>query len=289
MAEVDLPLIEGAQKDKEDKKSLAITKKSKKRKKSSSSDDKPKKKKDKKKKSKKKKVEKATEASEVKKQTKSEDSPENGAGTEENKSNGKEVEDSHKEEDKLEYKKSRIFIGQLPFHATKEDIQRHFSKHGVGKMEIRLLTDRKTKRSRGIAFATLEDSWQLVKALRVHHSRLKGRMINVERTCGGGGNSERRKSKIKALRERQGTKVLMEVRKQVQDVFNEVNPTDISVEDVDDRAIEALGTFPREISENILREFFELDVSGIKNKKAYLMGIVKRCRENPATFEKSEE
>mmetsp|Transcript_16430 Transcript_16430/g.18575 ORF Transcript_16430/g.18575 Transcript_16430/m.18575 type:complete len:385 (+) Transcript_16430:252-1406(+) len=177
------------------------------------------------------------------------------------------------------YESLRVFIGQLPYHATKGDIQEHFNKHGVGEVKnIRLLTDRRTGRSRGIAFAEMKDSKQVVRVLRVHHTRLKGRMINVERTCGGGGNSEKRKTKLKALKERQGNKVIIEVRKKVEEIFNEVKPINVKLEDVDDRALEALGTFPREISEAIVKEYFELDFTGVNNKKAYLMGMVRKYR-----------
>lgn len=38
----------------------------------------------------------------------------------------------------------------------------------------------------------------LEAALRMHHSKLEGRKINVELTAGGGGKSENRMNKIKS-------------------------------------------------------------------------------------------
>ena len=44
-------------------------------------------------------------------------------------------------------------------------------------------------------------------------------MINVERTCGGGGNkSEKRKAKLKELRAQQGTALDKEIRAMVKEV-----------------------------------------------------------------------
>jgi nucleolar protein 6 len=63
---------------------------------------------------------------------------------------------------------------------------------------IRLLTDKVTKKPRGIAFLEFSNSSDLDLALSKHHSDFKGRRINVELTVGGGGNkSENRKKKIK--------------------------------------------------------------------------------------------
>jgi len=38
--------------------------------------------------------------------------------------------------------------------------------------------------------------------LKLHHTRLKGRRINVEITCGGGGKSQGRKEKIRERNEK---------------------------------------------------------------------------------------
>lgn len=67
---------------------------------------------------------------------------------------------------------------------------------------VRLLTDKVTKKPRGIAFLEFSNFSDLDLALSKHHSDFKGRRINVELTVGGGGNkSENRKKKIKVKNE----------------------------------------------------------------------------------------
>ena len=184
------------------------------------------------------------------------------------------------DEDDKRYSTNILFVGQLPFHATIDHIKEHFSKHGVADAKVRLLTDKKTKKPRGIAFVEVDNSRQLVNALRVHHTRLLGRMINVERTCGGGGNNDKRKEKLSNLRKMQGKKVLKEVSLRIEEVLS-LNPgTEVSVHDFDERVVEALGSFPRDIMENIVTEFVNsVNLQNITNKSAWIMGMVKRYRE----------
>ena len=100
-----------------------------------------------------------------------------------------------------------VFVGQLSFDTTRDAIFRHFEKE-LGKeykvtdeiLSIRLLTDEKSKKSRGIAFVEVSDPELLYACLKLHHTFLDGRRINVERSAGGKTNSESRKSKIQKLR-----------------------------------------------------------------------------------------
>ena len=57
-------------------------------------------------------------------------------------------------------------------------------------------------RSRGAAFVEFVDLADEIKCLGLHHAKLQGRRINVERTCGGR-NAEARAMKIKHIREEQ--------------------------------------------------------------------------------------
>lgn len=70
---------------------------------------------------------------------------------------------------------------------------------------MRLLTDKATGKSRGIAFLELASGTELQSALKQHHSILNGKRINVELTAGGGGKSEGRREKLKARNERVST------------------------------------------------------------------------------------
>lgn len=122
-----------------------------------------------------------------------------------------------KEEQNNETKRSNpyiVFVGQLSYDTTKEKLFRHFQRqlqddnhHAVvteENVKIRLLTDPKTKKSRGMAFVEVHDDPELLySCLKLHHTHLDGRRINVERSAGGGKNSESRKAKLQQFREEQ--------------------------------------------------------------------------------------
>ncbi|KAG0174004.1 hypothetical protein DFQ28_007235 [Apophysomyces sp. BC1034] len=83
-----------------------------------------------------------------------------------------------------------VFVGNLPYDITKEDLEKHFESAG-GIRSVRMLTDKQTKKPKGFAFLEFETSKNL------------HRQINVELTAGGGGNkSESRKEKLKTKNER---------------------------------------------------------------------------------------
>lgn len=93
-----------------------------------------------------------------------------------------------------------LFIGNLPFKITEDEINTHFK--NCKPTSIRLRTDK------GCAFVEYKnedpkESKRLMDiALRLHKSLLGGRKINVELTAGGGGNSKDRVEKIKAKNEK---------------------------------------------------------------------------------------
>ncbi|KAF1975452.1 RNA-binding domain-containing protein [Bimuria novae-zelandiae CBS 107.79] len=100
-----------------------------------------------------------------------------------------------------------VFIGNLPFTATKEDIEEHFAK--LKPFEVRLRTYKDTGKSMGCAFIEFERFDHMQTALmKYHHSivpdpkRKEGRKINVELSAGGGGNTAARKDKIAAKNEK---------------------------------------------------------------------------------------
>ncbi|KAG2208429.1 hypothetical protein INT46_009630 [Mucor plumbeus] len=95
-----------------------------------------------------------------------------------------------------------VFVGNLPYTTTKEDLEKHFESAG-GIKSVRLLTDKATGKPKGFAFMEFENSKDLNKALAFHHTFFKKRQINVELTAGGGGNkSDARKEKLKVKNER---------------------------------------------------------------------------------------
>ncbi|WVR06305.1 hypothetical protein IAU60_003335 [Kwoniella sp. DSM 27419] len=103
-----------------------------------------------------------------------------------------------------------LFVGNLSFKTTKDEIVQHFEPALGHTPAVRLLTTKPTPqapvpKSRGIAFLELPSSTSMQAALKLHHSNLKGRTINVELTAGGGGAGEDRKKKIEERNKRVGT------------------------------------------------------------------------------------
>ncbi|GAA5799657.1 hypothetical protein EDC94DRAFT_598140 [Helicostylum pulchrum] len=95
-----------------------------------------------------------------------------------------------------------VFVGNLPYATTVEELEKHFE-HVEDIKSTRLLTDKATGKPKGFAFMEFEHSKDLNKALAFHHTFFKKRQINVELTAGGGGNkSETRKEKLKVKNER---------------------------------------------------------------------------------------
>ncbi|ODO05231.1 nucleolar protein 6 [Cryptococcus wingfieldii CBS 7118] len=102
-----------------------------------------------------------------------------------------------------------LFIGNLTFKTTREEIQKHFEP-AVGHLpSVRLLTTKATptqpSKSRGIAFLEVPSSTAMQACLKLHHTTINARTINVELTAGGGGAGEERKKKLDERNQRVGT------------------------------------------------------------------------------------
>lgn len=92
-----------------------------------------------------------------------------------------------------------IYVGNLPYTATEEDVTDLFAAHGPVE-RVKIITDRETGRSKGFAFVTLGDQSQLNasiealdghdfqgRALRVNASEPKEPRPGGFRSGGGGG------------------------------------------------------------------------------------------------------
>ncbi|MEM7250337.1 MAG: RNA-binding protein [Pseudomonadota bacterium] len=72
----------------------------------------------------------------------------------------------------------KLFVGNLPFASTEDDIREAFA--GFGALEqVRLITDRETGRSRGFAFVTFENADDAQSALSLDGQSLGGRRVAV--------------------------------------------------------------------------------------------------------------
>jgi RNA recognition motif-containing protein len=97
---------------------------------------------------------------------------------------------------------SKLFVGNLSFNTTENDLQDAFAPHGTV-VEANLMMDRVSGRSRGFAFVTMSTPEEAQKAIAaMHGTQLDGRPLTVniarpreERPAGrrdyGGGGGRR--------------------------------------------------------------------------------------------------
>lgn len=89
---------------------------------------------------------------------------------------------------------ARLYVGNLPYSATDEDIRRLFSQAGTVE-SISLPTDRQTGQPRGFGFVDMASSQEADNAIRMFDGyTMDGRQLRVnmarereERGFGGGG------------------------------------------------------------------------------------------------------
>ena len=88
---------------------------------------------------------------------------------------------------------NKLFVGNLSFNTTQNDLQDAFSAHGTV-TETNLMMDRTTGRPRGFAFVTMASDEEAQKAIdALNGKELDGRALTVnvarpreERPSGGG-------------------------------------------------------------------------------------------------------
>lgn len=85
----------------------------------------------------------------------------------------------------------KLYVGNLPFTATEDELRELFSKHGTVH-SVTLITDRDTGRPRGFGFVEMENHTAAITALDGYE--MGGRALRVneaeerrERSGGGGG------------------------------------------------------------------------------------------------------
>src|SRR5580658_2359014 len=89
---------------------------------------------------------------------------------------------------------AKLFVGNLTFTATENDLQDYFAQAGVV-VSVNIMQDRMTGRSRGFAFIEMGSNEDAEKAIQMFHSKdFPGRPLTVnearpreERPPGGGG------------------------------------------------------------------------------------------------------
>ncbi len=94
---------------------------------------------------------------------------------------------------------NKLFVGNLSFNTTENDLQDAFAAHGTV-VEANLMMDRMTNRPRGFGFVTMSTPEEAQKAISaLNGAQLDGRALTVnvarpreERPSGGGGGGGRR-------------------------------------------------------------------------------------------------
>jgi RNA recognition motif-containing protein len=74
---------------------------------------------------------------------------------------------------------NKLFVGNLSFEITENDLQDAFSEHGTV-LEANLMQDRMTGRSRGFGFVTMSNDQEAEKAIAgLNGKEMHGRALTV--------------------------------------------------------------------------------------------------------------
>ena len=177
-----------------------------------------------------------------------------------------------------------LFIGQLSFDTTKEELFQHIQKqlieeHKVTEqnLQIRMLHDVKTKKSRGMAFVEIksDDPEFMYSCLKLHRTYLKGRRINVERSAGGG--VQTRANKIKQHRIEQDQYIDTTVNAMFEEYYarGEIQRTD----EIDDGAIQLCKRHSTTVVQAALERYVESNGREMDNSSAYLSFLLTKLAE----------
>lgn len=171
-----------------------------------------------------------------------------------------------------------LFVGQLSYETTKEELFNHV-KEELGKehkitpetVRVRLLTDPKTKKSRGMAFLETNDPDLMYACLKLHQTNIGDRRINVERSAGGRKDSDARKAKIKQYREEQD-KYLSDVVNKL--IAGHIASGEIKEGELDEGAIGLCKRHSAATVESTLIRYLETGGRDMDNPSAYFSHLI---------------
>uniref|UniRef100_A0A0P4WGI1 RRM domain-containing protein n=1 Tax=Scylla olivacea TaxID=85551 RepID=A0A0P4WGI1_SCYOL len=114
-------------------------------------------------------------------------------------------------------KKYVLFLGNLPFELTDDEVREHFKVVGDNIVRVTLMQLKKSGKGKGYGFIEFKDAAAYNKALKLNLSQLKDRKINVQFTTPGKNTKTRKafmKNKTKKLLgQMKGKKVKKEKRR----------------------------------------------------------------------------
>ncbi|MCD8524894.1 MAG: RNA-binding protein [Gammaproteobacteria bacterium] len=82
---------------------------------------------------------------------------------------------------------SKIYVGNLPYSATEQELTEQFGKFGQIK-QVNLIIDKETGRSKGFAFITFETAESAQSSLALDNTELNGRKLRVNPAKEDGGS-----------------------------------------------------------------------------------------------------
>lgn len=92
---------------------------------------------------------------------------------------------------------TRLYVGNIPFSSTEEELREVFARYG-SVTEVKLMTDRETGRPRGFAFVSMDETGASDAIEALDQADFGGRRltVNVARErAGGGGNGRARQDR----------------------------------------------------------------------------------------------
>ena len=97
---------------------------------------------------------------------------------------------------------SKLYVGNLDYNTTEDELKAHFEQKGVQVKSVTLIKDKYTGRAKGFGFVEVESEEMITKAVEaLDGQELKGRKLTVnkakpprERSGGGGFGGGRRSS-----------------------------------------------------------------------------------------------
>ncbi|KAK8833111.1 hypothetical protein WA577_002726 [Blastocystis sp. JDR] len=173
-------------------------------------------------------------------------------------------------------KSATVFLGQLPYDTSEDQIRELFAKNDIEVRQVRMMREKETNKFRGMAFVDVPDG-SVWKALNLHKTYFNGRMINVEETKDGGKHSAKKKDYINRMRNLHNKRTREQNTKFVE-TYLKTKKVKVLWSEFDEKSREAVITFPKEDIKEILDSVAKADFSKVKNKNTYLMGIVRRVR-----------
>ena len=171
-----------------------------------------------------------------------------------------------------------VFVGQLSYGTTREGLFRHVQDHLGAEhtvteetVRVRLLSDAKTKKSRGMAFVETTDPELLYAFLKLHHTSLDGRRINVERSAGGKKQSTARQSKLQQYRRDQADYMAQTV---TQLLSQHVETGELRDDELDEGVRGLCQRHSPATVENALIRYIETNGRDMDNPSAYFTHLI---------------